>query len=82
MLMLVPWMGVAYTQVSDPIRGPITALYQEGDHLFIGQQATLIEAQITDTDVRVIRTLKLNRHEIRAFAVNQNVAPAPGWLST
>ncbi len=72
--MLVPWMGVAYTQVSDPIRGPITALYQEGDHLFIGQQATLIEAQITDTDVRVIRTLKLNRHEIRAFAVNQNVA--------
>src|SRR5689334_18096200 len=72
LLIMVPWLRSGYVQESGTIRGPITALHVTGNHLLIGQQATLIEAQATDTGVAVIRMVNLNRHDIRAIAVSQN----------
>jgi hypothetical protein len=69
MIAVLLWgSGIVTAQEQPKIEGPITALRVDGDHLLIGQGSTLVEAQITAGDLRVIRATDLKRHRLRALA--------------
>ncbi|MEP7284455.1 MAG: hypothetical protein ABI947_01645 [Chloroflexota bacterium] len=66
-------LNMTRAQESGAIRGPITALRFDGNRLLIGQGSTLVEAQVTDSAVQVLRTADLQRHDLWAFAVSQGI---------
>jgi hypothetical protein len=64
---------VARGQDAPTIRGGVTALRLDSDHLLIGQGPTLIEARVTADNVEVMRSTDLGRHDLRAIAANQGI---------
>lgn len=65
---IVPGADPARAQADANLRGPVTALYLEGSHLWIGQGPVLVEATITADSVYPVAALDVGRHDIRAIA--------------
>ncbi len=64
LLLSVPFSAHAQTSA---LAGGVTALALVGDRLLIGQNATLVDAAITSTDLSVNRTIDLRQGAIRAI---------------
>jgi hypothetical protein len=65
--------GTASSQDAPVIRGPVTALRTDGEHLLIGQGSTLVTTRVGADDLQVIRAVDLQRHDLRAIAVNERI---------
>lgn len=59
---------VAHAQSDPALDGPVAALWSDGERLWIGRGTTLIEAEVTLTDVQALRVIDIGRHELRDIA--------------
>ncbi|GEM_PF-1045211 len=73
-LLVGSWLvGVAsgvpavHAQGDASLQGPVTALYLEGNRLWIGQGSMLVEAIIAADNVYPVAALNVGRHDIRAI---------------
>jgi hypothetical protein len=55
----------AHAQGDPALDGPVTALWSDGERLWVGQGTALIEAEVTLTGVQALRVIDIGRHELR-----------------
>lgn len=68
LLLLLALKADVRAQEQTPIRGPITALWSDGDKVYAGRGSTLLELALTPDTVRIVAERDLNRGEIRDIA--------------